>query len=437
MSKICLIGAGSTIFAKRLLGDILQTPGLQESEIVLHDIDTERLKTSAIVTKRIIESLGLATSIFASQDRKKALQGVDYVILMMQVGGYKPSTVIDFEIPKKYGLRQTIADTVGVGGIMRALRTVPVIKAILNDMEDVCPKATLLNYVNPMAMLCMAINRLAPELPMVGLCHSVQGTAKELAMDLGEDISDINYFCAGINHMSFYLRFEKKVDGVTEDLYPRLKKIAEDGTMPDSNRVRYEMLKRLGYFVTESSEHFAEYTPWFIKRDRPELIRQFNIPLNEYLRRCEEQIAEWETMKRELEDENKPMEVCQSHEYAAAIINSLENDVPVLVNGNVPNTGLISNLPQNSVVEIPCHIDKNGIQPMYIGELPLQLSALIMTNINVHQLAVEAALTGKKEHVYHAAMLDPHTAAELSLEEICNMVDEMLDAHGNWIPQFN
>ena len=437
MSKICLIGAGSTIFAKRLLGDILQTPGLQESEIVLHDIDTERLKTSAIVTKRIIESLGLATSIFASQDRKKALQGVDYVILMMQVGGYKPSTVIDFEIPKKYGLRQTIADTVGVGGIMRALRTVPVIKAILNDMEDVCPKATLLNYVNPMAMLCMAINRLAPELPMVGLCHSVQGTAKELAMDLGEDISDINYFCAGINHMSFYLRFEKKVDGVTEDLYPRLKKIAEDGTMPDGNRVRYEMLKRLGYFVTESSEHFAEYTPWFIKRDRPELIRQFNIPLNEYLRRCEEQIAEWETMKRELEDENKPMEVCQSHEYAAAIINSLENDVPVLVNGNVPNTGLISNLPQNSVVEIPCHIDKNGIQPMYIGELPLQLSALIMTNINVHQLAVEAALTGKKEHVYHAAMLDPHTAAELSLEEICNMVDEMLDAHGNWIPQFN
>ena len=437
MSKICLIGAGSTIFAKRLLGDILQTPGLQESEIVLHDIDTERLKTSAIVTKRIIESLGLATSIFASQDRKKALQGVDYVILMMQVGGYKPSTVIDFEIPKKYGLRQTIADTVGVGGIMRALRTVPVIKAILNDMEDVCPKATLLNYVNPMAMLCMAINRLAPELPMVGLCHSVQGTAKELAMDLGEDISDINYFCAGINHMSFYLRFEKKVDGVTEDLYPRLKKIAEDGTMPDGNRVRYEMLKSLGYFVTESSEHFAEYTPWFIKRDRPELIRQFNIPLNEYLRRCEEQIAEWETMKRELEDENKPMEVCQSHEYAAAIINSLENDVPVLVNGNVPNTGLISNLPQNSVVEIPCHIDKNGIQPMYIGELPLQLSALIMTNINVHQLAVEAALTGKKEHVYHAAMLDPHTAAELSLEEICNMVDEMLDAHGNWIPQFN
>ena len=437
MSKICLIGAGSTIFAKRLLGDILQTPGLQESEIVLHDIDTERLKTSAIVTKRIFESLGLATSIFASQDRKKALQGVDYVILMMQVGGYKPSTVIDFEIPKKYGLRQTIADTVGVGGIMRALRTVPVIKAILNDMEDVCPKATLLNYVNPMAMLCMAINRLAPELPMVGLCHSVQGTAKELAMDLGEDISDINYFCAGINHMSFYLRFEKKVDGVTEDLYPRLKKIAEDGTMPDGNRVRYEMLKRLGYFVTESSEHFAEYTPWFIKRDRPELIRQFNIPLNEYLRRCEEQIAEWETMKRELEDENKPMEVCQSHEYAAAIINSLENDVPVLVNGNVPNTGLISNLPQNSVVEIPCHIDKNGIQPMYIGELPLQLSALIMTNINVHQLAVEAALTGKKEHVYHAAMLDPHTAAELSLEEICNMVDEMLDAHGNWIPQFN
>ncbi len=437
MPKICLIGAGSTTFAKRLLSDILLTPGLQESEIALHDIDAERLKTSAIVTKKIAESLGLEPSIFASQDRKQALQGADYVILMMQVGGYKPATVIDFEIPKKYGLRQTIADTVGVGGIMRALRTVPVIKEILNDMEDVCPKATLLNYVNPMAMLCMAVNRLAPELPMVGLCHSVQGTAKELAKDLGEDISDINYFCAGINHMSFYLRFEKKVNGVTEDLYPRLQKIAEDGTMPDGNRVRYEMLKHLGYFVTESSEHFAEYTPWFIKRDRPDLIKQFNIPLDEYITRCENQIAKWESQRVELEDESTNLEVCQSHEYTASIINALENGIPVTINGNVVNTGLISNLPPDIAVEVPCHIDKNGIQPVRVGPLPPHLAGVIMINVNVQQLAVEAALTGKREHVYHAAMLDPHTAAELSLDQIWNLVDDLLEAHGSWVPKLN
>ncbi|MFP6574179.1 MAG: alpha-glucosidase/alpha-galactosidase [Pirellulaceae bacterium] len=437
MPKICLIGAGSTTFAKRLLSDILLTPGLQESEIALHDIDAGRLKTSAIVTKKIAESLGLEPSIFASQDRKQALQGADYVILVMQVGGYKPATVIDFEIPKKYGLRQTIADTVGVGGIMRALRTVPVIKEILNDMEDVCPKATLLNYVNPMAMLCMAVNRLAPELPMVGLCHSVQGTAKELAKDLGEDISDINYFCAGINHMSFYLRFEKKVNGVTEDLYPRLQKIAEDGTMPDGNRVRYEMLKHLGYFVTESSEHFAEYTPWFIKRDRPDLIEQFNIPLDEYITRCENQIAKWESQRVELEDESTNLEVCQSHEYTASIINALENGIPVTINGNVVNTGLISNLPPDIAVEVPCHIDKNGIQPVRVGPLPPHLAGVIMINVNVQQLAVEAALTGKREHVYHAAMLDPHTAAELSLDQIWNLVDDLLEAHGSWVPKLN
>ncbi len=438
MPKIALIGAGSTIFAQRLIGDILLTPELAgDTQIALHDIDEDRLLTSEIVTKRIAEKLGLNTLVFSSTDRRKVLAGTDYVIFMMQVGGYKPSTVIDFEIPKKYGLRQTIADTLGVGGIMRALRTIPVIRDILRDMEEVCPSAILLNYVNPMAMLCMAINQISPGIKMVGLCHSVQGTAEQLAKDLDENISDIDYFCAGINHMSFYLRFEKKQNGLKQDLYPRLREIAEQRSMPKDNLVRYEMLKRLGFFVTESSEHFSEYTPWFIKRDRPDLIDEFNIPLDEYITRCEKQISEWDEQRINLEDKNQSIEVCQSHEYAASIINGLENDKEITINGNVSNEGLIDNLPENISVEVPCLINRNGIKPVKVGALPTHLAALMMTNINVQQLTVEAALSGKKEHVYHAAMLDPHTAAELSVDEIWHLVDDLLEAHGEMIPKLN
>jgi len=438
MSKIALIGAGSTIFAQRLIGDILLTPELaKDTQIALHDIDEDRLRTSEIVTRRITEKLGLKTLVFSSTDRREVLAGSDYVIFMMQVGGYKPSTVIDFEIPKKYGLRQTIADTLGVGGIMRALRTIPVIRDILRDMEEVCPHAILLNYVNPMAMLCMAINQISPGMKMVGLCHSVQGTAEQLANDLNENIEDVDYFCAGINHMSFYLRFEKKQNGIKQDLYPRLKEIAEQGSMPKDNLVRYEMLKRLGFFVTESSEHFSEYTPWFIKRDRPDLIEKFNIPLDEYITRCEKQISEWDEQRVSLENKKQSIEVCQSHEYAASIINGLENDKEVTINGNVSNEGLIDNLPGNISVEVPCLINTNGIQPVRVGELPTHLAALMMTNINVQQLTVEASLSGKKEHVYHAAMLDPHTAAELSVDEIWHLVDDLLEAHGEMIPKLN
>jgi len=438
MSKIALIGAGSTIFAQRLIGDILLTPELaKDTQIALHDIDEDRLRTSEIVTRRITEKLGLKTLVFSSTDRREILAGSDYVIFMMQVGGYKPSTVIDFEIPKKYGLRQTIADTLGVGGIMRALRTIPVIRDILRDMEEVCPHAILLNYVNPMAMLCMAINQISPGMKMVGLCHSVQGTAEQLANDLNENIEDVDYFCAGINHMSFYLRFEKKQNGIKQDLYPRLKEIAEQGSMPKDNLVRYEMLKRLGFFVTESSEHFSEYTPWFIKRDRPDLIEKFNIPLDEYITRCEKQISEWDEQRVSLENKNQSIEVCQSHEYAASIINGLENDKEVTINGNVSNEGLIDNLPGNISVEVPCLINTNGIQPVRVGALPTHLAALMMTNINVQQLTVEASLSGKKEHVYHAAMLDPHTAAELSVDEIWHLVDDLLEAHGEMIPKLN
>ena len=438
MPKIALIGAGSTVFAKRLIGDILLTPELAgDTQIALHDIDEDRLRTSEIVTRRIAEKLGLNTLVFASTDRRKVLVGADYVIFMMQVGGYKPSTIIDFEIPKKYGLRQTIADTLGVGGIMRALRTIPVIRDILRDMEGVCPRAILLNYVNPMAMLCMAINQIAPGINMVGLCHSVQGTAEQLAKDLNENVSDIEYFCVGINHMSFYLRFEKKLNGLNEDLYPRLREIAEKKSMPEDNRVRYEMLKRLGFFVTESSEHFSEYTPWFIKRDRPDLIDEFNIPLDEYITRCEKQISEWDEQRINLENKNQSIEFCQSHEYAASIINGLENDKEVTINGNVSNDGLIDNLPGNISVEVPCIINRNGIQPVKVGIIPTHLAALMMTNINVQQLTVEAALSGEKKHVYHAAMLDPHTAAELSVDEIWHLVDDLLEAHGGMIPKLN
>ena len=438
MPKIALIGAGSTIFAKRLIGDILLTQELAgDTQIALHNIDEDRLRTSEIVTRRIAEKLGLNTLVFASTDRRKVLVGADYVIFMMQVGGYKPSTIIDFEIPKKYGLRQTIADTLGVGGIMRALRTIPVIRDILRDMDEVCPRAILLNYVNPMAMLCMAINQIAPGINMVGLCHSVQGTAEQLAKDLNENVSDIEYFCVGINHMSFYLRFEKKLNGLNEDLYPRLREIAEKKSMPEDNRVRYEMLKRLGFFVTESSEHFSEYTPWFIKRDRPDLIDEFNIPLDEYITRCEKQISEWDEQRINLENKNQSIEVCQSHEYAASIINGLENDKEVTINGNVSNDGLIDNLPGNISVEVPCIINRNGIQPVKVGIIPTHLAALMMTNINVQQLTVEAALSGEKKHVYHAAMLDPHTAAELSVDEIWHLVDDLLEAHGGMIPKLN
>ena len=320
---------------------------------------------------------------------------------------------------------------------MRALRTIPILKEILSDMEKVCPNAILLNYVNPMVMLCMAINRIAPELKMVGLCHSVQGTAEQLAEDLNENISDISYLCAGINHMSFYLSFVKKQNGITEDLYPRIRQIINQGKVPEDNLVRYEVLKRFGYFVTESSEHFSEYTPWFIKRDRPDLIKNYNIPLDEYIVRCKKQIADWDKQKKKLEDKNQKLEICQSHEYAASIINGIENNKEVTINGNVENKGFIENLPSKISVEVPCLINKKGIHPQKIGVLPIQLSALMMTNINVQQLTVEAALSGKKEYIYHAAMLDPHTAAELSVDQIWNLVDDLLLAHGDMIPQFN
>jgi len=428
MAKVTFIGAGSTVFARNLLGDILGHEELASSEIALFDIDPERLATSELVARRVADALDAPAKIGATTDRRAALDGADYTINMIQVGGYEPCTVTDFEVPKQFGLRQTIADTLGIGGIMRGLRTIPVLLDLCRDIQELCPGAWFLNYTNPMAINCRAVNR-ASSIKTVGLCHSVQGTAYELSLDLGIPYRDIDYLAAGINHMAFYLRFAHE----GEDLYPRLQEIARSGRAPATNRVRYEVLKHLGYFVTESSEHFAEYVPWFIKRDRPDLVERFNVPLDEYPRRCIAQIAEWEDERERLEG-GGPVEVQPSFEYAATIIRSIETGKPRVIYGNVANDDLIDDLPAGCTVEVPCLVDGNGVQPTRIGALPPQLAALIRTNVNVQELTVEAALTGRREHVYHAAMLDPHTAAELDLDQIRSLVDALLDAHADWVP---
>ena len=431
MTKITFIGAGSTIFAKNLLGDILSFPDLASSTISLHDIDPERLRTTEIIAHRIAEALEVRPTIQATTDRQAALDGADYAIGIFQVGGYRPATVTDFEIPTQYGLRQTIADTLGIGGIMRGLRTIPVLLEICADMEALCPEVTFLNYVNPMAMNCWAMSR-TTSIKTIGLCHSVQGTAEQIAHDIRVPVDEINYLCAGINHMAFYLTLERN----GQDLYPLLHQVVADGRVPTWNRVRYEMLTRLGYFCTESSEHLAEYLPWFIKRDRPDLIERYNIPLDEYLRRCEMQIEGWQALREILENDDTPLIVTRSHEYGSLIIHSLETGRPRVIVGNVSNQNLIDNLPQGCCVELPCVVDKNGIQPTRVGSLPPHLAALMGTNINVQALTVEAALTGRREHIYHAAMLDPHTAAELDLDQIWALVDDLIEAHGDYLPKY-
>ncbi len=465
MTKISFIGAGSTVFAKTLLGDILSYPELQDVTISLYDIDAERLRTSELMAHKLAAVVGAHPTIEATTDRQTTLREANYAINMVQIGGYRPSTVTDFAIPRKYGLHQTIADTLGIGGIMRGLRTIPFLLDLCHDMERWCPSATLLNYSNPMAMNCWAIAQ-ATGIATVGLCHSVQGTASQLARDINVPVEETSYVCAGINHMAFYLSFVRRNGQEQTDLYPAIRKVLEEGRVPAHNRVRYEMLKRTGYFVTESSEHFAEYVPWFMKRDRPDLIESLNIPIDEYLRRCEIQITGWRFMKEKIEnpdadltdkfltsmreagvaEEHLPYarrsfenlyEVERSHEYGSLIIHSMETGTPRVIYGNVPNAGLIDNLPPDCCVEVPCLVDENGIQPTHIGLLPTHLAALMQTNINVQALTVEAALTCQKEHVYHAAMLDPHTAAELDLDQIWAMVDELMDAHAAYLPSYH
>jgi alpha-galactosidase len=437
MAKITFIGAGSIVFAKNLLGDILSFPELAESTLSLMDIDPVRLRTSEIMAHKVADFFGAKPKIEATLDRRRALDGADYALSMFQVGGYKPGTLIDFEIPKKYGIRQTIADTLGIGGIMRGLRTIPVFMEICRDMEELCPDVMFLQYVNPMAMNTWAIDR-ASKIRTVGLCHSVQGTAEALAKDIGVPYREINYICAGINHMAFYLKFEHN----GENLYPRIREVLEARSYGRRYRgladhVRYEVFRRTGYFVTESSEHFSEYVPWFIKSHRPDLIEQYEIPLDEYIARCELQIAEWDKLRAALErGELAEIRHERSHEYGSLIIHSMETGEPRIVYGNVCNRGLIDNLPQDCCVEVPCLVDRNGLQPTKIGRMPPQLAALQQTNINVQSLVVEAALTHKREHIYHAAMLDLHTAAELSVDQIWSLVDDLIEAHADRLPEY-
>ena len=365
----------------------------------------------------------------ATADRRAALDGADYVLTTFQVGGYRPATVTDFEIPKRFGLRQTIGDTLGISGIMRGLRTIPALLDLCRDMEEVCPNALLLQHVNPMAMLCWAVAR-ATGIRSVGLCHSVQGTARDLATDLRIPANELEYRCAGINHLAFYLELHHN----GRDVYPDLRRIVEEDHVPEWNLVRYEVFRWFGYFSTESSEHLAEYVPWFINDARPDLIRTFNVPLDEYPRRCEEQIAAWHELRATLE-EGAAMRATRSDEYASRIVHAIETDEPFRFSGNVPNDGgLIENLPDDCCVEVPCVADADGITPEPVGALPPQLAAVIQTNVNVQGLTVEAALTGRRDHVDHAAMLDPHTGAELTLDEIHRLVDELLEAHGDLVP---
>ncbi|MGF1777423.1 alpha-glucosidase/alpha-galactosidase [Vibrio nomapromontoriensis] len=442
--KLCLIGAGSTIFMKNIVGDILHLPAFKNCEIALYDIAQERLDDSTLVAQKLSATLNVTPKIVATMDRKEALSGADFVVTMFQVGGFKPSTVVDFDIPKKYGLRQTIADTLGIGGIMRAVRTIPVFLDIAEDMREMCPNATMLNYVNPMAMISWAMTRIAPDIKYVGLCHSVQGTINELCHDLDIDTESVRYVCGGINHMAFYFNIEQRMgDGSYTSLYPKLLAGYESGEYPKPNpwnprclnKVRYEMLKRLGYFVTESSEHFAEYTPWFIKQGREDLLEKFSIPLDEYPKRCVEQIAGWHKQAEKYRHA-ETIEVKQSKEYASKIVNSIWTGEPSVIYGNVRNEGLIDNLPQDCAVEVPILVDENGIQPVRIGCIPAHLAALIRTNVGVQEMVVEAFSTQNRDHLYYAAMLDPHTAAELDLDQIWDLVDELIATHGDYIPSY-
>lgn len=425
------MGAGSTVFAKNVLGDTLLTDALNDCEIALYDIDAHRLEESYLVVealnKKYNADKATIKKYFGVSERKAALKGARFVINAIQVGLYDPCTIIDFEVPKKYGLRQTIGDTLGIGGIFRGLRTIHVLKDFAADMQEVCPDAWLLNYTNPMAILSGFMQRYT-NVKTVGLCHSVQVCARDLLKGLGmEDVQIGSELIAGINHMGWLLEIRDK-NGV--DLYPEIKRRAKakNASEKHGDMVRYDYIDKLGYYCTESSEHNAEYNYFYIKSRYPELIERFNIPLDEYPRRCVNQINKWEQQKQELLN-GGDIEHTRSREYASRIMEAMVTNQPYKIGGNVLNTGLIDNLPSDACVEVPCLVDGSGIHPTHIGRLPVQCAAMNMLDINCQLLTIEAAVTGKKEHVYQAAMLDPHTGAELSIDDIISMCDELIEAH--------
>ena len=438
--KITLMGAGSTVFTRRVVGDCLSLESLRDSVFALYDIDPVRLEESRVIITALQNTMGGKAQIecyCGVENRKDALRGADFVINTIQVGFYDPCTIIDFEVPKKYGLQQTIGDTLGIGGIMRALRTIPVMQDFANDMAEVCPDALFLNYTNPMAMLTGYMLRYTP-IKTVGLCHSVQHCTTSLFQTLKMDYKpeECTELIAGINHMAWLLEIKDK-NG--RDLYPEIKsKIDEQINSPTcDNKVRLEYIKHFGYYCTESSEHNAEYNPFYIKSKYPELIEKYNIPLDEYPRRCIKQISAWKKEYEELRQNGvKKRDV--SFEYAAGIMNSIITNTPYQIVGYVLNTGhLITNLPENACVEVPCLVNRHGINPCFVGELPVQCAAMNMTNINVQLLTIEAARTLKKEHIYQAAMLDPHTSSELDIDTIKRMVDDLIETHGNWLPKYH
>ncbi len=439
MIKIVFMGAGSTVFARNVLGDCMCTPALQESELALYDIDAKRLAESQIIldtiNKNINNGRAAISTYLGIENRKAALKDADFVVNAIQVGGYDPCTITDFEIPKKYGLRQTIADTLGIGGIMRALRTIPVMEGFARDMEEVCPKALFLNYTNPMAMLTGYIQRYST-IQTVGLCHSVQVCSEGLLKKLGmeDKLEGRKELIAGINHMGWLLELKDR-DG--NDLYPEIKKRAakKNAEEKHDDMVRFDYIRNFGYYCTESSEHNAEYNPLYIKSRYPEMIDKFNIPLDEYPRRCINQIADWESEKERILD-NGNITHTRSHEYASYIMEAVVTGKPYKIGGNVLNKGLIENLPADACVEVPCLVDNRGINPCHVGRLPEQCAAMNMTNINTQLLTIEAAVTKDRSYIYQAAMLDPHTAAELNPEDIRNMCDELIEAHGDYMKDY-
>ena len=436
--KITFIGAGSTVFAKNVLGDCILAEHLPEFEIALVDIDENRLNESYVLITALRDKYKPSVKVekYLTNNAKtteEAFRGASYVINAIQVGGYEPCTVTDFEIPKKYGLRQTIADTLGIGGIFRGLRTIPVMKGYADVMERVCPNALFLNYTNPMSILTGYMLR-NTKIRTVGLCHSCQVVVSAINNDLQiEKAKDASYTLAGINHMSWLLSLTAK-DGT--DLYPEFKRVFNE-KRPSWDLVRLEMMNRFGYYNTESSEHTSEYHPYFIKKDHPELIEKFNIPLDEYPRRCINQIKGWAELKEKmLNPENA--EHTRSQEYASRIIEACETNIPYKIYGNVLNTnGLISNLPKNACVEVPIMVDANGLNPCSVGDLPDQLAGLNMTHIAVHNMVIKAAETLEKKYIYMAAYLDPHTRDQLTLDEIKSLCDDLIEAHGDWLPKFH
>ena len=434
MPKIAFMGAGSTVFAKNVLGDCMLTPALKDAEIALYDIDGERLRDSQTMLENLRDNLQTGASIRAylgEDQRRDALRGADYVVDAIQVGGYEPSTVIDFEIPKKYGLRQTIADTLGIGGIFRAVRTIPVLLEFAEEMNDVCPDAWFLNYVNPMAMVTGALLETGG-INAVGLCHSVQGCAAGLLRKLDMEAEDLRWQVAGINHQAWLLDIK---DG-NRDLYPdiRQRAAAKSRNEKHEDMVRFEIMQRFGYYLTESSEHSAEYMPYWIKSSYPEVIDRFNIPLDEYPRRCIAQIKKWEKRRDDLVN-NATISHDRTREYASYIMEAMETDKPIRIHGNVANAGrLITNLPRRAVVEVPCLVDRNGVTPCHVGDLPEQCAALNRTNVNVQILTIDAAVNRSRDALYQAALLDPHTSAELSVDDTIALCDELIEAHGDYMP---